>query len=91
LEWWPPSDRNGDRDQIGIPGRLALEFASKAVEDGNVQALNYFIAQKYVEAMTQIGQSQNARLVLMPMETAGLVGTIAGIAELARNGAQQAG
>ncbi|HUN40184.1 MAG TPA: hypothetical protein VMU81_07840 [Acetobacteraceae bacterium] len=68
-----------------------MEFASKAVEDGNVQALNYFIAQKYVEAMTQIGQSQNARLVLMPMETAGLVGTIAGIAELARNGAQQAG
>ena len=49
-----------------------------------MQALNYFIAQKYVEAMSQIGQSPNARLVLMPMETSGLVGTIAGIAELAR-------
>jgi regulator of protease activity HflC (stomatin/prohibitin superfamily) len=50
-----------------------------------VQALNYFIAQKYVEAMTQIGQSPNARLVLMPMEIGGLVGTIAGIAELAKS------
>ena len=58
---------------------------SKAVSEGDVQALNYFIAQKYVEAMTQIGQSPNARLVLMPMETSGLVGTIAGIAELAKN------
>jgi regulator of protease activity HflC (stomatin/prohibitin superfamily) len=64
----------------------ATTAVSAAVAGGNVQALNYFIAQKYVEAMTQIGQSANARLVLMPMETAGLVGTIAGIAELAKNG-----
>ncbi len=64
----------------------ATTAVSSAVAGGNVQALNYFIAQKYVEAMTQIGQSANARLVLMPMETAGLVGTIAGIAELAKNG-----
>ena len=49
-----------------------------------MQALNYFVAQKYVEAMQQIGASPNSRLVLMPMETGGLVGTIAGIAELAR-------
>jgi hypothetical protein len=44
-----------------------------------------------VEAMTQIGQSANARLVLMPMETADLVGTIAGIAELAKNGVMRRG
>src|SRR5579862_1441327 len=60
----------------------AEAIATAAVSKGNVQALNYFIAQKYVEAMTQIGQSPNARLVLMPMEVGGLVGTIAGIAEL---------
>jgi len=69
----------------------ATTAVSAAVSDGNVQALNYFIAQKYVEAMTQIGQSANARLVLMPMETAGLVGTIAGIAELAKNGVTHRG
>jgi regulator of protease activity HflC (stomatin/prohibitin superfamily) len=62
----------------------ATSAVSAAVSTGNVQALNYFIAQKYVEAMSDIGQSPNARLVLMPMEVGGLVGTIAGIAELAK-------
>ena len=67
----------------------ATEVVSKAVAEGNVQALNYFVAQKYVEAMSQIGQSPNARLVLMPMETSGLVGAIAGIAELVKASARQ--
>jgi regulator of protease activity HflC (stomatin/prohibitin superfamily) len=63
----------------------ATAAVSKAVAEGNVQALNYFIAQRYVDAVVQIGQSPNARLVLMPLETGGLVGTIAGIAELAKS------
>ena len=73
------------RERLAEAEAKATVAVSKAVSEGNVQALNYFIAQKYVEAMTQIGQSPNARLVLMPMETSGLVGTIAGIAELARS------
>jgi regulator of protease activity HflC (stomatin/prohibitin superfamily) len=73
------------RERLADAEAKATAAVSKAVTEGNVQALNYFIAQKYVEAMTQIGQSPNARLVLMPMETGGLVGTIAGIAELAKN------
>jgi regulator of protease activity HflC (stomatin/prohibitin superfamily) len=72
------------RERLAEAEARATAAVSKAVSEGNVQALNYFIAQKYVEAMNQIGQSPNARLVLMPMETSGLVGTIAGIAELAR-------
>jgi regulator of protease activity HflC (stomatin/prohibitin superfamily) len=74
------------RERLAEAEAKATAAVSKAVSEGNVQALNYFIAQKYVEAVTQIGQSSNARLVLMPLETSGLVGTIAGIAELARNG-----
>jgi regulator of protease activity HflC (stomatin/prohibitin superfamily) len=73
------------RERLAEAEAIATTAVSKAVSEGNVQALNYFIAQKYVEAMTEIGRSPNARLVLMPMETSGLVGTIAGIAELARN------
>jgi regulator of protease activity HflC (stomatin/prohibitin superfamily) len=73
------------RERLAEAEARATTAVSKAVSEGNVQALNYFIAQKYVEAMTQIGQSPNARLVLMPMETSALVGTIAGIAELARS------
>ena len=77
------------RERLAEAEAKATTAVSKAVSEGNVQALNYFIAQKYVEAMTQIGQSPNARLVLMPMEMSGLVGTIAGIAELARNSTRQ--
>ena len=74
------------RERLAEAEAKATAAVSKAVSEGNVQALNYFIAQKYVEAVNQIGQSPNARLVLMPLETSGLVGTIAGITELARNG-----
>jgi regulator of protease activity HflC (stomatin/prohibitin superfamily) len=73
------------RERLAEAEAIATAAVSKAVTEGNVQALNYFIAQKYVEAMTQIGQSPNARLVLMPMEVGGLVGTIAGIAELTKS------
>ena len=74
------------RERLAQAEATATTYVSKAVAEGNVQALNYFIAQKYVEAMGAIARSQNSRLVLMPMELSGLVGTIAGIAELARGG-----
>jgi len=77
------------RERLAEAEAKATEAVSRAVAGGNVQALNYFIAQKYVEAMSQIGQSPNARLVLMPMETSGLVGAIAGIAELVRGDARR--
>jgi regulator of protease activity HflC (stomatin/prohibitin superfamily) len=75
------------RERLADAEAKATAAVSKAVAEGNVQALNYFIAQKYVEAMASIGTSPNARLVLMPMETSGLIGTIAGIAALAKDGA----
>jgi regulator of protease activity HflC (stomatin/prohibitin superfamily) len=77
------------RERLAEAEAKATAAVSKAVSEGNIHALNYFIAQKYVEAMTQIGQSPNARLVLMPMEASGLIGTIAGIAELARGSTGQ--
>jgi regulator of protease activity HflC (stomatin/prohibitin superfamily) len=75
------------RERLADAEAKATASVSKAVSDGNVQALNYFIAQKYVEAMGAIVQSPNSRLVLMPTEFSGLVGTIAGIAELAKGDA----
>jgi len=73
------------RERLAQAEAAATQSVSKAVAEGSVQALNYFVAQKYVDAMLQIGRSENARLVLMPMETSGLIGTIAGIAEIAKN------
>ena len=78
------------RERLAGAEAKATAAVSKAVAEGDVQALNYFIAQKYVEAMQQIGASPTSRLVLMPMETGGLVGTIAGIAELARTATRPA-
>jgi regulator of protease activity HflC (stomatin/prohibitin superfamily) len=77
------------RERLAEAEAVATAAVSKAVSEGNVQALNYFVAQKYVDAVSQIGQSPNARLVLMPMETSGLVGAIAGIAELAKSAGRQ--
>jgi regulator of protease activity HflC (stomatin/prohibitin superfamily) len=73
------------RERLAEAEAKATAVVSKAVAEGNVQALNYFIAQKYVEALLQIGQSPNSRLVLMPADFNSLVSTISGIAELAKS------
>lgn len=53
------------------------------------KAINYFIAQKYTEALRDIGSSQNSKVVLMPLETANLIGSVTGIAELLKGNSSQ--
>jgi regulator of protease activity HflC (stomatin/prohibitin superfamily) len=62
----------------------ATQVVSEAIAKGSPQALNYFIAQKYVEALAQIGAAPNQKLVLMPLEAASVIGAIGGIAELTK-------
>jgi len=62
----------------------ATHLVSQAIGKGNINALNYFVAQKYVDTLQQIGTAQNHKLVLMPLEASGVIGSIAGIAELAK-------
>jgi regulator of protease activity HflC (stomatin/prohibitin superfamily) len=62
----------------------ATQMVSDAIAKGDVQAINYFVAQKYVEAFRELATAPNAKFVMMPMETSGIIGSIAGIAELAR-------
>ena len=78
------------RERLAAAEAMATKVVSMAVGDGNVQALNYFIAQKYVDALALIGKSENSKLVLMPLEASALISTIAGIAEIAKGGATQA-
>ena len=59
-------------------------MVSEAIAKGDVQAINYFVAQKYVEALKEIGGGDNHKLVFMPMEATGLIGAIGGIAELTK-------
>jgi regulator of protease activity HflC (stomatin/prohibitin superfamily) len=62
----------------------ATQVVSEAISKGDVQALNYFIAQKYTEALARIGSSSNNKIVLMPLEASSLIGTLGGIGEIAR-------
>ena len=57
---------------------------SEAIGKGNIQAVNYFVAQKYVEAVAKLATSPNQKVLLMPLDTSGLIGTLAGVAELAQ-------
>ena len=63
----------------------ATKMVSDAIEGGSTQAINYFIAQKYVEAIGLFATSPNAKTILFPVEATQLMGTLGGIGELARD------
>ncbi len=63
----------------------ATRLVSDAIESGSAQSLNYFIAQKYVEAVGKFATSPNAKTILFPVEATQLIGTLGGIGELARD------
>jgi len=63
----------------------ATLMVSEAVAKGDVQALNYFIAQKYVEALKEMAQSPNSKTIYMPLEASSVIGAIGGIAQLAKD------
>ena len=62
----------------------ATKAVSDAIEQGSAQAINYFVAQKYVEAIAQFARSPNAKTILFPVEATQLIGTLGGIGELAK-------
>ncbi len=72
------------RERMAEAEAKATMVVSEAISKGNVQALNYFVAQKYVEALREVASAPNQKLVLMPLDAAGVIGAIGGIAELAR-------
>ena len=63
----------------------ATHVVSKAIEQGDVNAINYFVANNYVEALKEIASAPNEKLVLMPLEAGGIMGAIGGIAELTKS------
>jgi regulator of protease activity HflC (stomatin/prohibitin superfamily) len=62
----------------------ATEMVSNAIAGGNAQAINYFVAQKYVEAVRAFATSPNAKTIFMPVEVTSLVGTVGGLSELVK-------
>ena len=62
----------------------ATTSVSDAIAGGSAQAINYFIAQKYVEAIGKFATSPNAKTILFPVDATQLMGTLGGIGELAK-------
>ena len=70
------------RERAAEAEAKATQMVSEAITSGDTKAINYFIAQKYTEALKEIGSSGNSKVVLMPLEAGNLIGSVAGIAEL---------
>jgi regulator of protease activity HflC (stomatin/prohibitin superfamily) len=62
----------------------ATQMVSDAIASGDINAINYFVAQKYVDALQSIASAPNQKLILMPLEASGIIGSVAGIAEIAK-------
>ncbi len=67
------------RERFAQAEAKATEVISEAINHGNMQAINYLIAIKYMEAVNRLATSDNSKLMLMPLETSGIIGAIAGI------------
>jgi regulator of protease activity HflC (stomatin/prohibitin superfamily) len=72
------------RERAAEAEAKATQVVSQAIENGGTQSLNYFIAQKYVEAIGKFATSPNAKTILFPVEATQLMGTLGGIGELAK-------
>ncbi len=72
------------RERLAEAEAKATHMVSQAIAQGDLNAINYFVATKYVEALRDIAAAPNEKLVFMPMEASGVIGAIGGIAELAK-------
>ncbi|MDP1772787.1 MAG: SPFH domain-containing protein [Methylobacter sp.] len=79
------SYRDADaRERLAQAEAKATLMVSEAISKGDVQAINYFVAQKYIEALKDIGASGNSKLVFMPLDSSSVIGALGGIGELAK-------
>ena len=73
------------RERLAQAEARATAMVSQAIAQGDIQAINYFVAQKYVEALQSLASAPNQKVFLMPMEATGILGALGGIAELAKD------
>ena len=70
------------RERLAEAEAKATEAVSQAIASGDQRAINYFVAQKYVEALKEVGSAENSKLIMMPLEASSIIGSLAGIKEL---------
>jgi len=72
------------RERAAEAEAKATLMVSEAISAGNVQAINYFVANNYVKALESLAQSPNQKILMLPLDTSSIIGAIGGIAEIAR-------
>ncbi|MBY5994050.1 SPFH domain-containing protein [Ferrimonas balearica] len=78
------------RERLAEAEANATTMVSRAIAEGEMQAINYFVAQKYVEALKEVAAADNSKLIMMPLEASSLVGSVGGIAELLKQTGKEA-
>ncbi len=79
------------RERLAEAEAKATQMVSDAISAGNLAAVNYFIADKYVQALKAIGTAPNQKVIMMPLEASSLIGSVAGISELLKETFPKAG
>ncbi len=72
------------RERSATAEARATEVVSQAIAQGQVASINYFIADKYLRALTEIAHSPNQKIIMLPIEVTGVLGSLGGIAEIAK-------
>ncbi|WP_072668629.1 SPFH domain-containing protein [Vibrio injensis] len=79
------------RERAAEAEAKATSMVSEAIAKGDMQAVNYFIAQGYTDALKSIGQAENSKIIMLPLEATGLMGSIAGVAEMFKHSTEKKG
>jgi regulator of protease activity HflC (stomatin/prohibitin superfamily) len=77
------------RERLAEAEAKATMMVSQAIAKGDINAINYFVAQKYTEALQRIGSAENQKVIMLPLEASSLIGSLAGIGEIARESLQR--
>jgi len=77
------------RERSALAEANATRMLSEAISSGDIAALNYSIAEKYVRALTRFAEAPNQKTIIVPMELSGLAGTLSGIAAIAASALQE--
>jgi len=72
------------RERLAEAEGKATQMVSKAIAEGDVQAINYFVANNYIKALESLAKSPNQKILMLPVEAANVIGAIGGIAEIAK-------
>ena len=73
------------RERLAEAEAKATTMVSDAIAGGDINAINYFVANKYIEALKEMAHSPNQKMLILPFEATGILGSLAGIAEIAKS------